>query len=87
MYRNEVEIGVMYTVMGKRYFTLTVVGDTYGASHRMCVVDATGKPKMWTRINDVLMYANRMGYIVRSGYNFMGGSGGGNPDKLPKNLY
>lgn len=76
--RNTVEMGVI-TTSGKKFYVLTKNSDSlpFGYGSRVCIADANGKPKMWTRKADAVAYAKKQGWYINAGLNYLGGGASG----------
>lgn len=76
--KNTVEMGVI-TTSGKKFYVLTKNSGSlpFGYGSRVCIADANGKPKMWTRKADAIAYAKKNGLYIMSGLNYLGGGATG----------
>ena len=73
-------VGVICTTNNRKYYVLTVdaVGKS-GPHEYLMIAGPDGKPKMWTRLEYAVKYAEDNGIDLRRGYRFMGGGSDGNP--------
>lgn len=75
---ESMEVVIIRTTKGKKFYMLAKYKPEANENNSSVLSDATGKPIMWTRKEDMIEYAKKKRVYLVPGYHFIGGKTWGN---------